>query len=151
MEIKINIPQNDYVQPTEVREEVVEMICKAFLNEEVFHPFGLPPHYLPTVFVARNDKKDSYKFCSEKNEYPYNRQGYTSFIRINGTEMQAAFEVLQKAGYFMYKVYTRALLSGIYVPRFGYICSKKPFLHEGELRIVTAEGVQVQKFEDFID
>lgn len=31
MEIKVNIPQNDYVQPTEVREEVVQAICNAFL------------------------------------------------------------------------------------------------------------------------
>lgn len=32
MEIKVNIPQNDYVQPTEVREEVVQAICNAFLS-----------------------------------------------------------------------------------------------------------------------
>lgn len=42
MEIKVNIPQNDYVQPTEVREEVVQAICNAFLSNscwDIFHPF----------------------------------------------------------------------------------------------------------------
>ena len=32
MEIKINIPTNDYVQPTEVREDVVQMICDSILK-----------------------------------------------------------------------------------------------------------------------
>lgn len=32
MEITVNIPKNDYVQPTEVRQEVVQYICDAFLS-----------------------------------------------------------------------------------------------------------------------
>lgn len=44
MEIKINIPKNDYIQPVEVREEVVQHICEAFLNGGdfwgIFHPYS---------------------------------------------------------------------------------------------------------------
>lgn len=40
MEIKVNIPQNDYVQPTEVREEVVQAICNAFLSNKLLGYFS---------------------------------------------------------------------------------------------------------------
>ena len=32
MEIKVNIPANDYVQPTEIRQEVVQQICDIILK-----------------------------------------------------------------------------------------------------------------------
>ena len=44
MEIRVNIPQNDYIQPTEVREDVVQKICDVFLDNRtgyyhnIFHP-----------------------------------------------------------------------------------------------------------------
>ena len=41
MEITVNIPKNDYVRPTEVRQEVVQYICDAFLSTcvwRIFHP-----------------------------------------------------------------------------------------------------------------
>lgn len=41
MEIKVNIPQNDYVQPTEVRENVVQAICNAFLSKSCWDIFIL--------------------------------------------------------------------------------------------------------------
>lgn len=36
MEITVNIPKNDYIQPTEVRQEVVQAICEAFLHGREF-------------------------------------------------------------------------------------------------------------------
>lgn len=43
MEIKINIPKNDYVQATEVREKVVQAICNTFLEnhcDTTFRPYS---------------------------------------------------------------------------------------------------------------
>ena len=39
MEITINIPENTYSVPTEVRSEVVQIICNAFLTGGAFKAF----------------------------------------------------------------------------------------------------------------
>ena len=124
MRITINIPRNDYVLPTEVRQDVVQHICEAFLTDScwcVFHPYpdGLGRSATRGIYVV----KDKGREFSSSGE------------RFNGAEMAAAFKVLIAAGYHMFRVYS-------YNTWMGYICSKKPFEHN---------GTEVKEFTDFID
>lgn len=113
MEIKINIPKNDYIQPVEVREEVVQHICEAFLNGGdlwgIFHPYSGGYNRPSKKFIIFNGR------CHEFS---------THGERFNGAEMSAAFKALIKAGYHIFRVYE-------YGAWLGYKCSKKPFEYGG--------------------
>ena len=131
MEIKVNVPMNDYVVPTEVRAEVVQGICEAFLSEKlfdnVFHPYSDGSYRCKTLYIIKHSNSDRfYGFGTNRDEVK---------VRFNGEEMKAAFQALRKAGYHMFKVY-------MYGSWMGYRCSKKPFL-DG--------GYEVSEFTDFID
>lgn len=128
MEIKVNIPQNDYVQPTEVREEVVQAICSAFLANNcwnIFHPFS----------GSNNGCRPATRRISLSNPCFRGHATDKDMVRIHGCEIKAAFNALIKAGYHMYKVYD-------YGSWMGYACDKKPF-REGAFEVFT--------FNDFID
>lgn len=132
MEIRINIPKNDYVQPTEVRENVVQAICDAFLAQCVwstFHPFSQGCYRRADKYVLRY-KRDS-RFYGFVNSPFEGEDGIT----FNGAEMKAAFKALQEAGYYMFRIYE-------YGSWMGYKCSKKPFMEKGE---------RVTEFNNFID
>lgn len=133
MEIKIKIPANDYVQPTEVRQEVVQGICEAFLNQccwSVFHPFSDGCYRRATCKIIKH--KNGQAFYGFHDE-PFDHDECS--IRFNGAEMKAAFHALRNAGYHMFQVY-------IYGSWMGYKCSKKPFMENGR---------EVTDFSDFID
>lgn len=128
MEIKVNIPKNDYVQPTEVRQEVVQALCEAFLTTtcwKVFHPFC----------GSNNGCRPANMYISLQSPSFSNRHYTKGCVRIRGCEVNAAFKALRKAGYHMYQVYE-------YGSWKGYICDEKPF-HNG--------GREVVAFYDFID
>lgn len=126
MEITINIPKNDYVQPTEVRQEIVQAICITFLETHVnsiFHPFYDGPGRYPTLYVDTKNKRGGFNKNKEDG------------VRVNGAEMKAAFKALREAGYHIFKIYE-------YRSWMGYECSKKPFMQD---------GTEVTEFTDFID
>lgn len=125
----INIPKNDYIQPTEVREWVVQGICEAFLSGSVYHPRqeGYYRHATPMLMKWESGR---YSFATEPICEVDDRK-----TKFNGKEMERAFEELHKAGYFIFRIYK-------YNSWMGYKCHKKPFL-EG--------GTRVKWFEDFID
>ena len=135
----IQIKKNDYVQPTEVREEVVQAICEAFIYgaENPYHightyyPFSEGAYRGATFLVVKPTRK------GVVNVFSFENKGRDSDIvhRFNGAEMRAAFEELIKAGYYMFKVYA-------FGSWMGYKCSKKPFMQG---------GTRVKSFEDFID
>lgn len=130
----IKIPQNKYVQPTEVREEVVQAICEAFLHRPtVFHPNRDGRCRDPHRFVVKNKNGKEYlEFRSRVLDF---QEG----IRFTGAEMKRAFEELIKAGYYMLRVYS-------YGSWMGYECSDKPFDDFWSIKpqVVTS-------FEDRID
>jgi hypothetical protein len=133
MEIKINIPQNDYVQPKQVRENVVQAICDAFLESHchsIFHPHGGGFGRRKTLFVHPKTQNSRASF----QNYDWTIQ-HDGFVEFNGEEMKAAFKALQEAGYYMFRIYE-------YGSWMGYECSKKPFMENGE---------RVTEFNDFID
>lgn len=128
----INIPKNDYIQPTEVREWVVQGICEAFLSDNgwsTFYPYNDGAGRYKRKYIARHTNNSRfYGFVSE-------RFTGEECVEFHGEEMKRAFEELHKAGYFIFRIYT-------YGTWMGYVCKKKPFL-EGCAR--------VKWFEDFID
>lgn len=132
MKIVVNIPQNTYEVPTEVRPDVVQYICEAFLCRtcnSVFHPFGTSVYRRATHFVELRDGK-GIGFISP-SDYP----GMKNYIQFHGSEMAAAFKVLRKAGWHIFKYY-------VYGEWKGYRICEKPF-YEG--------GTEVTEFTDFID
>ena len=132
MEIKINIPKNDYVQPTEVREDVVQGICESFLHGcscSVFHPFSDGCYRRASKYIVRQKGNKHFHGFLDK---PYE---WEEGVVFNGEEMKAAFNALQEAGYYMFRIYE-------YRSWMGYKCGKKPFMENGEI---------VTEFNDFID
>lgn len=128
MEIKVNIPKNDYVQPTEVRQEVVQALCEAFLKRtcwRVFHPFNGSNNGCRPANMYISLQFPSFEPCDNTK----------SCVKIRGCEVDAAFKALRKAGYHMYQVYQ-------YGSWMGYVCDKKPFYNGGR---------EVVAFYDFID
>ena len=133
MEITVNIPKNDYVQPTEVRPEVVQAICEAFLNGGAwgtFYPFS-GSVYRPATRLVEVKCGKGVSFVSQR----WNLSEDEIYYRIYGCEMKAAFEALIKAGYHLFKVYDH----GSWV---GYVCKRKPY---------RENGTEVYEFTDFID
>lgn len=134
MEIKLNIPANDYVQPTEIRPEIVQGICEAFLHDcawSTFHPFADSVYRRKTDCIYRNKRSKS--FTGFRNFDDMWKEDV--FFRFNGAEMRAAFKALIAAGYYMFRIYK-------YGSWMGYKCSKRPFMENGR---------KVTEFTDFID
>lgn len=94
--MKISIKKNDYVQPTEVREDVVQDICDVMLD---YTEKSLPM----TVFVKDNalylgtSKDGLYKTVTHSTS-----NSIYNCVRIHSTEMDAAFKAFQDAGYHIY-------------------------------------------------
>ena len=133
MEITVNIPKNDYVQPTEVRQEVVQYICDAFLSTcvwRIFHPERQSAYRGKTLFVMVSKRRGTANGNGGNAAHDRDEK-----IRKNGEEMKAAFKALRNAGYHMFRIYE-------YGSWKGYICDKKPFIQDGE---------EVTTFNDFID
>lgn len=134
MKITVDIPKNDYVQPTEVRPEVVQYICEAFLSNNIwniFHPESQGEYWSRTLYVIVDKRsRKAYGFGGSKPFTVYDKS-----IRFYGCEMKAAFKALREAGYHMYRVYG-------YNSWMGYVCNRKPFNQDGE---------EITTFNDFID
>ena len=128
----VQIKRNEYVEPTQIRESVVQDICDAFLSKccwNVFHPVSDGNYRRPTLHVLKSLDNKAYGFdCSRST-------GEVSDIRIRTCEMKEAFKLLQEAGYYMFKVFE-------YGTWFGYRCYNKPYLEDGK-RVTT--------FDHFID
>lgn len=128
----INIKRNDYVIPTEVRDEVVQGICEAFLGGNcwsTYHPIGTSAYRRETSHIIKRKGADAY--------YGFNDEIFSGDegVRFNGAEMRKAFEVLIEAGYHMFRRYDYGVWK-------AYVCCKRPYC-EG--------GVEVKEFTDFID
>lgn len=118
----IQIKKNEWAQPSQIREEVVQTICDTFIKGRSFQIAG---HY-ETRFV----KKDGLGFYHmwEVMAHP------EEFVKINGAEMKAAFRELIKSGYFMF---------------YGYDC-RHP-VYKCFNRPVMDGYTRVSEFTDFID
>lgn len=130
----INIPKNDYVTPTECRQEVVQAICEAFLSDaqawSSFYPYSANRYRLSKLFVVSKDGKKFYGFRSETTDD-------IAYYRIRGCEMKAAFKCLLQAGYHIFRYYA---FNDTQYP--AYCVRKEPFMRNAQ---------EVFSFEDKID
>lgn len=136
----IQIKPNNYVQPTEVREEVVQAICEAFLGSGMnshFHPRDNRVPGSATLYVYKPTRDGLQKVWGFKNKRCLDKTDIS--YRIRGCEMKRAFEELRKAGYFMF-------YSVMYGEWEGYICHTKPHLERR-----NENPRLVESFNDFID
>lgn len=129
--MNIRIKKNDYVQPTEVRESVVQNICDVLL-EYVDKSLPLTVYVKSAVLYLGNRKNDGTKVI---NHSMLNTA--TEYIRIHSCEMNAAFVALQDAGYFIYLERDKKTKTSTY--RF----SKKP--------VLWGERSKTIEFDMFID
>lgn len=144
MEITINVPRNEYSQPTEPRPEVVQYIVNAFLNNnkyvnEVFHPVSDGYARNRTIHVRITETRKG-QICRFEG-HDTKGDNTSRCIRFYACEMKAAMNALIKAGWHILEVYP-------YGSWKGYICSDKPYYDFGGhgSREITAE-----QFTDFID
>lgn len=129
MEIKVNIPKNDYVQPTEVREKVVQDICNHIIYwmknscEEGFYQLDIKDFYYKNAMLYLI-------YCSSEKTEVSGFQGggkideaiYPFHVKIRTCEMQAVFKVMQKAGYHIFGSHN--ITSNVHT----YVFTTKPVL-----------------------
>jgi hypothetical protein len=138
--MNICIPKNDYVQPAEVRQEVVQGICEAFLAHcawSCFHPFSSGVYRQKTTYIRRHKGRKEYFGFADNDTYFAQEDEH---VKFNGAEMKAAFKALQDAGYYMYRVYE-------YGSWMGYIVYHKPVFNG----CGYSHAERVTEFTDFID
>lgn len=144
MEITLNIPRNDYSQPTEPRPDVIQYIINAFLDNNnhctgIFHPVNDGYARTRHIYIEINEgyKTPVYRFvsCPEKSHTR------SRFVRFYGCEMRAAMKGLIQAGWHILEVYE-------YCTWRGYICHEKPFYdYCGH----GSREIRAEQFTDFID
>lgn len=144
MEIKLNVPRNTYAQPTEPRQDVVQSIVNAFLDNikyrnNVFHPVndGYPRMKTIYIMVEKTRGGERHRFASTCNE------GDTGahYIRFYGCEMKAAMKALMLAGWHILEIYE-------YRTWRGYVCCEKPHC---DCYGRGCREIQADEFNDFID
>lgn len=121
MKITINVPTNNYVQPTEVREWLVQNMCDYIINEmnrgmwieDSFQLTLTHKRWAYQLYLAFRNDGSTYSFVCYNDKTFNNR-------RIHKCEMDAVFEVLQDSGYFIFGSYCT---DGTHT----YTFSKKPF------------------------
>ena len=139
--MNIKIKENDYVQPTEVRENVVQTLCNIILEDYLDRVSSSITIYVKSaeLYIGTHkryelDKGDVVSpFVITRSTL---NQNY-SYIRVHSCEMDEAFKVIQDAGYHIYLERDKKTKSSHY--RF----SKKPVL-DG----VVAKNLE---FDVFID
>lgn len=127
---------NDYRTPTEVREEVVQGICEAFLAPNcwsVFHPFTTSSARAATLYITKSKRAETYSGFRAKIG------DQEDGIRIRGVEMERAFAELRKRGYHIWLFYE-------FGSWLSYKCTKTPYYNGGDYR-----NKEVGYFVDRID
>ena len=133
--MNIKIKQNDYVQPTEVRENIVQSLCDIILDQYLDKFMSIP------VYVKHAELYIG-TYVSNKGATPLiiarstMNSGYT-YERVHSCEVNEAFKSLQDAGYFIFMDRDKKTKNT------EYKFSKKPVLNG-----VTAKNME---FDMFID
>jgi hypothetical protein len=135
--MNIKITANDYVQPTEVRENVVQTLCNIILEDYLDKNASIaiyPKNAELYIGVFKGNSCDTTApfliTCSTLNKnYDY--------TRIHSCEREEVFKVIQDAGYHIYLERDKEIKSSHY--RF----SKKPVLDGIKSKIL--------EFDVFID
>lgn len=123
MKPNIKIQENDYKRPTEVREDVVQLICDHIVGN--MNKEGSDGIYELSVNPIGSLRKcRTYELYTETDETDGSLRKITNErksedqTRIRGCEMETVFKVMQNAGYFIFYSYYDGYIT--------YIFSKKP-------------------------
>jgi len=110
----IKIQKNDYVQPTEVRQGIVQDICdiliNRYVNENNGMSFDITKLKTPELYIVPKRNKTEAYFSRFEEE---------SKDRVRTCEMEEAFKILQDNGYFIFE--------RIRTDEIVYFFSKKPY------------------------
>ena len=134
--MNIKIKENDYVQPTEVRENVVQTLCNVILEDYLDKNMSIaiyPKHAELYIGTFKGHEDTTTPFLITRSTLNKN---YT-YIRIHSCEMEEVFKVIQDAGYHVYLERDKKMRDSHY--RF----SKKPVLDGIKSKIL--------EFDVFID
>lgn len=99
MEITLNIPQNKWSKPVEVRTEVVQLICDTFLKGGTW--WSLYSAIVKSPYSGKMEFGDTENYgyrCSRKSE---------EIVEFHECEMRTAFKALQEAGWHFIAGYRR--------------------------------------------
>ena len=106
MEIKVDIPKNDYVRPTVVRQKIVQDICShivRYLNYSGFYTLRIHDFYDASaeLYLLYRDsgKTETIGF---HNNGRINAEIYRFYEKVRSCEMKAVFNAIQKAGYHIF-------------------------------------------------
>ena len=91
--MKINVPTNKYVQPTEIRQDVVQRIVDVLLE------------YIKCGCALRIKDSNRGLYLYKDRKYFCHDPKEPNIIRVNGAEVDVAFKALDGAGYFLFGEY----------------------------------------------
>ena len=131
----IRIKPNDYVQPTDVREDVVQKICDVLLTYlDVNRALTIRTKH-PVLYLAKYEGKHETVEKLALTSGTMN-QAY-AYTQVRSCEMDKAFEAFQDAGYHIYLERDKKTKTSVY--RF----SKKP--------VLDGDKAKNLEFDMFID
>ena len=93
--ITLTLPTNTWTKSTEVRNEVVQAICNAFLNGMNHYKNDWKP-YIPYVNMETLTFADSSDHCYSDKK----------FVKFHECEMKVAFKALKSVGYYIENIST---------------------------------------------
>ncbi len=131
----IKIQKNNYVQPAEVRQDILQDICDIIMNRYVNNnngmSFDISRVRTPELYIfAPKNSGDIYFTRFEQNDNDWRIIG-----RVRTCEMEEAFQILQDNGYFIFEE--------IRTDEIVYFFSKKPYFKN--------QYAKRQHFKVFID
>lgn len=108
MEIKVNIPKNDYVQPTEVRAKVVQDVC----NHIIYCMNNCSPKVYNLRIKDYSWRNATLYIFYRGTIHPevrgltgtsdHDNDSPEKYVKVRTCEMKAVFKVMQKAGYHIF-------------------------------------------------
>lgn len=131
----VKIKPNDYVQPTEVREDIVQKICDVFIayldtNRSLTIRAKNPTLYL-AKYEGQYETREKFTLSSGTLNQVY------VYTKVRSCEMYKAFEAFQDAGYHIYLERDKKTKTSV------YWFSKKP--------VFDGEKSKNLEFDMFID
>jgi len=108
MEIKVNIPKNDYVQPKEVRAKVVQDMCNHIIYrmnnslEKGFYTLRIRDYSDSSAEVHIFYDSSAMTKTSGIVTSKIDKEQYPFCVKVRTCEMKAVFKAIQKAGYHIF-------------------------------------------------
>lgn len=126
----LNIPNNNYKSPSEIREEVVNSIINAFLDgDNSSAQFGKEQR---NIYIPYIDNRSFHRFVRTEivngTEYNWFTNIVTkgnNYVHFNGCELLKALRILQEHGFYIFhlkkKDYFKFDLDGFMVSKKNYV------------------------------